>query len=151
MQFLFENEHIQKACFPAQKAKTKPVKQKKEILKGRAENKNGSPLFELNSENSVLHEEELRRPPILINLKIKNENCSMALDTGGTVSVMSTRNFRKISNKQIHPTSVVSKTYNGDSLIPMEYVTVKVGYKYQIFYLNLYMVKENLDTILRRE
>ncbi|GBM53260.1 Uncharacterized protein K02A2.6, partial [Araneus ventricosus] len=64
---------------------------------------------------------------------------------------MSINNFRKISKKQIQPTSVVFKTYKGDSLIPIGYVTVKVGYRNQILNLNLYIVKENLDTILGRE
>ena len=64
---------------------------------------------------------------------------------------MSLKNFRKISNKEIHPTSLVFKTYKGDSLVPMGYVTVKVCYKDQILNLNLYIVKENLDTIFGRE
>ncbi|GFQ86530.1 uncharacterized protein K02A2.6 [Trichonephila clavata] len=67
----------------------------------------------------------------------------MELDTGGAVSVMSIKNFRKIS-----PTNIVFKTYKGDSLIPLGYVTVGVQYKNQKVNLNLYMVKENLDTIL---
>ncbi|GFQ88611.1 retrovirus-related Pol polyprotein from transposon 412 [Trichonephila clavata] len=87
----------------------------------------------------------------MINLKIENKSCSMELDTGGAVSVMSIRNFRKISNKQIKPTNIVFKTYKGDSLIPLGYVTVGVQYKNQKVNLNLYIVKENLDTILGRE
>ncbi|GFR34009.1 uncharacterized protein K02A2.6 [Trichonephila clavata] len=75
----------------------------------------------------------------------------MELDTGGAVSVMSIRNFRKISSKQIKPTNIVFKTYKADSLIPLGYVTVGVQYKNQKVNLNLYIVKENLDTILGRE
>ncbi|GFX19438.1 retrovirus-related Pol polyprotein from transposon 412 [Trichonephila clavipes] len=58
---------------------------------------------------------------------------------------------RKISNKQIKPTNIVFKTYKGDSIIPLGYVTVRVQYKNQKVNLNLYIVKENLDTILGRE
>ncbi|GFQ85833.1 retrovirus-related Pol polyprotein from transposon 412 [Trichonephila clavata] len=87
----------------------------------------------------------------MINLKIENKSCSMELDTGGAVSLMSIRNFRKISNKQIKPTNIVFKTYKRDSLIPLGYVTVGVQYKNQKVNLNLYIVKENLDTILGRE
>ncbi|GBM07216.1 Uncharacterized protein K02A2.6 [Araneus ventricosus] len=139
--------HIQRACFAAQKSKTKPVKQKQVSFNGKVENKNEIPVFELNSIDSGLHEQ----PPIMINLKIENKNCKMELETGGAVSVMSINNFKKISKKQIQPTSVVFKTYKGDSLIPMGYVTVKVEYRNQILNLNLYIVKENLDTILGRE
>ncbi|GFU23753.1 uncharacterized protein K02A2.6 [Trichonephila clavipes] len=99
----------------------------------------------------ILHEEEPKRPPIMINLKIENKSCSMELDTGGAVSVMSIGNFRKISNKQIKPTNIVFETYKGDSIIPLGYVTVRVQYKNQKVNLNLYIVKENLDTILGRE
>ncbi|GFR32726.1 retrovirus-related Pol polyprotein from transposon 412 [Trichonephila clavata] len=87
----------------------------------------------------------------MINLKSENKSCAKELDTGGAVSVMSIRNFRKISNKQIKPTNIVLKTYKGDSLIPLGYVTVRVQYKNQKVNLNLYIVKENLDTILGRE
>ncbi|GFT55939.1 retrovirus-related Pol polyprotein from transposon 412 [Trichonephila clavipes] len=58
---------------------------------------------------------------------------------------------RKISSKQIKPTNIVFKTYKGDSIIPLGYVTVRVQYKNQKVNLNLYIVKENLDTILGRE
>ncbi|GFW83352.1 retrovirus-related Pol polyprotein from transposon 412 [Trichonephila clavipes] len=58
---------------------------------------------------------------------------------------------RKISNKPIKPTNIVFKTYKGDSIIPLGYVTVRVQYKNQKVNLNLYIVKENLDTILGRE
>ncbi|GBL76949.1 Uncharacterized protein K02A2.6 [Araneus ventricosus] len=145
--FCSKGGHIQRACFAAQKSKTKPVKQKQVSFNSKAENKNEIPVFELNSIDSGLHEQ----PPIMINLKIENKNCTMELDTGGAVSVMSINNFRKISKKQIQSTSVVFKTYKGDSLIPMGYVTVKVEYRNQISNLNLYIVKENLDTILGRE
>ncbi|GFV23971.1 uncharacterized protein K02A2.6 [Trichonephila clavipes] len=64
---------------------------------------------------------------------------------------MSIGNFRKISNKQIKPTNIVFKTYKGDSIIPLGYVTVRVQYKNQKVNLNVYIVKENLDTILGRE
>ncbi|GFY16226.1 uncharacterized protein K02A2.6 [Trichonephila clavipes] len=64
---------------------------------------------------------------------------------------MSIGNFRKISNKQIKPTNIVFKTYKGDSIIPLGYLTVRVQYKNQKVNLNLYIVKENLDTILGRE
>ncbi|GFR11749.1 retrovirus-related Pol polyprotein from transposon 412 [Trichonephila clavata] len=143
--------HIKKACFASKKANAKPVKQKQVILLDEVEDKNRIPLYELKTQDCVLHEEEPKRPPIMINLKIENKSCSMELDTGGAVSVMSIRNFRKISNKQIKPTNIVFKTYKGDSLIPLGYVTVGVQYKNQKVNLNLYIVKENLDTILGRE
>ncbi|GFT66463.1 retrovirus-related Pol polyprotein from transposon 412 [Trichonephila clavipes] len=58
----------------------------------------------------------------------------------------------KISKKPIKPTNIVfKKTYKGDSIIPLGYVTVRVQYKNQKVNLNLYIVKENLDTILGRE
>ncbi|GFS70327.1 retrovirus-related Pol polyprotein from transposon 412 [Trichonephila clavipes] len=58
---------------------------------------------------------------------------------------------KKISNKQIKPTNIVFKTYKGDSIIPLGYVTVRVQHKNQKVNLNLYIVKENLDTILGGE
>ncbi|GFR18930.1 retrovirus-related Pol polyprotein from transposon 412 [Trichonephila clavata] len=123
--------HIQQACFASKKANSKPVKQKQVTLLEEVEDKNRIPLYELKIQECVLHEEELKRPPIMINLKIENK--------------------RKISNKQIKPTNIVFKTYIGDSLIPLGYVTVGVQYKNQKVNLNLYIVKENLDTILGRE
>lgn len=155
--------HIKKACFFAKKANSKPVKQKQvninedienknEVnINGDIENKNEVPLYEFRADEHILQEEEPKQPPIMISLKIENKNCSMELDTGGAVSVMSIRNFRKISNKKIQPTNIIFRTYKGDSLIPMGYVTVKVEYKNQNLTLNLYIVKENLDTIFGRE
>ncbi|GFR23176.1 retrovirus-related Pol polyprotein from transposon 412 [Trichonephila clavata] len=137
--------------FADEKANRKPAKQKQVALLDRVEDKNKIPLYELNIHDCVLHEEEPKRPPIMINLKIENKSCSMELDTGEAVSVMSIRNFTKISNKQIKPTNIVFKTYKGDSLIPLGYVTVRAQYKNQKLSLNLYIVKENLDTILGRK
>ncbi|GBN68939.1 Transposon Tf2-6 polyprotein [Araneus ventricosus] len=117
--------HIQRACFAAQKSKRKPVKQKQVSFNGKAENKKEIPVFELNSIDSGLHEQ----PPIMINLKIENKNCTMELDTGGAVCVMSINNFRKISKKQIQPTSVVFRTYKSDSLTPMGVRTVPFALK----------------------
>ncbi|GFY04210.1 transposon Tf2-9 polyprotein [Trichonephila clavipes] len=133
------------------KANAKSVKQKQVTLLNEVEDRNRIPLYELKIQDYILHEEEPKRPPIMINLKIENKSCSMELDTGGAVSVMSIGNFRKISNKQIKPTNIVFKTYKGDSIIPLGYVTVRVQYKNQKVNLNLYIVKENLDTILGRE
>ncbi|GFQ92885.1 retrovirus-related Pol polyprotein from transposon 412 [Trichonephila clavata] len=144
-------EHIKQACFASKKANAKPVKQKQATLLDEVGDKNRIPQYELKIQDCVLHEEEPKRPPIMINLMIENKSCSMELDTGGAVSVMSIRNFRKISNKQIRPTRIVFKTYKRDSLILLLYVTVGVQYKNQKVNLNLYIVKENLDTILGRE
>ncbi|GFT19216.1 uncharacterized protein K02A2.6 [Trichonephila clavipes] len=143
--------HIKQACFASKKANAKSVKQKQVTLLNEVEDRNRIPLYELKIQDYILHEEEPKRPPIMINLKIENKSCSMELDTGGAVSVMSIGNFRKISNKQIKPTNIVFKTYKGDSIIPLGYVTVRVQYKNQKVNLNLYIVKENLDTILGRE
>ncbi|GFX80082.1 uncharacterized protein K02A2.6 [Trichonephila clavipes] len=143
--------HIKQACFASKKANVKLVKQKQVTLLDEVEDKNRIPLYELKIQDCILHEEEPKQPPIMINLKIENKSCSMELDTGGVVSVMSIGNFRKISNRQIKPTNIVFKTYKGDSLIPLGYVTVRVQYKNQKVNLNVYIVKENLDTILGRE
>ncbi|GFY08254.1 uncharacterized protein K02A2.6 [Trichonephila clavipes] len=144
--------HIKQACFASKKANAKSVKQKQVTLLNEVEDRNRIPLYELKIQDYILNEEEPKRPPIMINLKIENKSCSVELDTGGAVSVMSIGNFRKISNnKQIKPTNIVFKTYKGDSIIPLGYVTVRVQYKNQKVNLNLYIVKENLDTILGRE
>ncbi|GFW00235.1 uncharacterized protein K02A2.6 [Trichonephila clavipes] len=95
--------------------------------------KNRIPLYELKIQDYILLEEEPKRPPIMINLKIENKSCSMELDTGGAVSIMSIGNFRKISNKQIKPTNVVFKTYEGESLIPLGYVTDPLPILEEIF------------------
>ncbi|GFT68684.1 retrovirus-related Pol polyprotein from transposon 412 [Trichonephila clavipes] len=149
--FCGKTGHIKQACFASKKANAKSVKQKQVTLLNEVEDRNRIPLYELKIQDYILHEEEPKRPPIMINLKIENKSCSMELDTGGAVSVMSIGNFRKISNKPIKPTNIVFKTYKGDSIIPLGYVTVRVQYKNQKVNLNLYIVKENLDTILGRE
>ncbi|GFW19287.1 uncharacterized protein K02A2.6 [Trichonephila clavipes] len=140
-----------KACFASKRENAKSVKQKQVTLLNEVEDRNRIPIYELKIQDYILHEEEPKRPPIMINLKIENKSCSMELDTGGAVSVMSIGNFRKISKKPIKPTNIVFKTYKGDSIIPLGYVTVRVQYKNQKVNLNLYIVKENLDTILGRE
>ncbi|GFT44920.1 uncharacterized protein K02A2.6 [Trichonephila clavipes] len=115
--------HIKQACFASKRENAKSVKQKQVTLLNEVEDRNRIPLYELKIQDYILHEEEPKRPPIMINLKIENKSCSMELDTGGAVSVMSIGNFRKISNKQIKPTNIVFKTYKGDSIIPLGYVT----------------------------
>ncbi|GFX57888.1 transposon Tf2-9 polyprotein [Trichonephila clavipes] len=107
--------HIKQACFASKKANAKSVKQKQVTLLNEVEDRNRIPLYELKIQDYILHEEEPKRPPIMINLKIENKSCSMELDTGSG------------------------------------YVTVRVQYKNQKVNLNLYIVKENLDTILGRE
>lgn len=121
-----------------------------DVCKHALENKIQVLLFGLNTTDCTLREEELKRPQIMISLKIDEKLCSMELDTGGAVSVMSIRNFRKISKKKIKPTNIVLKTFNGESSVPMEYVTVRVEYQNQISDLNIYIVK-NFDTIFSRK
>ncbi|GFV12572.1 retrovirus-related Pol polyprotein from transposon 412 [Trichonephila clavipes] len=82
----------------------------------------------------------------------KSENAFFKLlFTNAILEVLVAETNGKISNKQIKPTNIVFKTYKGDSIIPLGYVTVRVQYKNQKVNLNLYIVKENLDTILGRE
>ncbi|GFQ73978.1 transposon Tf2-9 polyprotein [Trichonephila clavata] len=86
--------HIKKACFASKKANAKLVKQKQVILLDEVEDKNRIPLYELKTQDCVLHEEEPKRPPIIINLKIENKSCSMELDTG-----------ERIDSKGLHKTN----------------------------------------------
>lgn len=141
--------HIEKACYAAKK--TRPVKQKKVETTNDCDSKNEIPIYGFDSRSDILKEEEPKKPPIMIQVKIENKTVSMELDTGGTVSVMSLNKFRQISNKKILPTKIVFKTYRGDKVVPLGYVTVKVEYNSQKLNLNLYIVKENLDTIFGRE
>ncbi|GFR31198.1 hypothetical protein TNCT_332651 [Trichonephila clavata] len=83
--------HIKKACFASKKANAKPVKQKQVTLLDEVEDKNRIPLYELKTRDCVLHEEEPKRPPIMINLKIENKSCSMELDTGGAEAKLKLR------------------------------------------------------------
>lgn len=147
--FCHKTGHISKACFAA---KRKAAKQSRVDLKvSSTESQDQIPMFGLNALNDTLSEEEPKRPPIMINLKIEDQTCSMEVDTGGTVSVMSLKKFRKISEKKIQPTKLVFKTYSGDTVVPLGYVTVKVQYDEQVQKLNLYIVKQDLETILGRE
>ncbi|GFV46539.1 retrovirus-related Pol polyprotein from transposon 412 [Trichonephila clavipes] len=59
--------------------------------------------------------------------------------------------YLDVQNVPIANRAKFFKTYKGDSIIPLGYVTVRVQYKNQKVNLNLYIVKENLDTILGRE
>ncbi|GFW22393.1 transposon Tf2-9 polyprotein [Trichonephila clavipes] len=74
--------HIKQACFASKKANAKSVKQKQVTLLNEVEDRNRIPLYELKIQDYILHEEEPKRPPIMINLKIENKSCSMELDTG---------------------------------------------------------------------
>ncbi|GFU76889.1 uncharacterized protein K02A2.6 [Trichonephila clavipes] len=76
--------HIKQACFASKKANAKSVKQKQVTLLNEVEDRNRIPLYELKIQDYILHEEEPKRPPIMINLKIENKSCSMELDTGGS-------------------------------------------------------------------
>ncbi|GFU30100.1 uncharacterized protein K02A2.6 [Trichonephila clavipes] len=71
-----------KACFASKKANAKSVKQKQVTLLNEVEDRDRIPLYELKIQDYILHEEEPKRPPIMINLKIENKSCSMELDTG---------------------------------------------------------------------
>ncbi|GFT90844.1 uncharacterized protein K02A2.6 [Trichonephila clavipes] len=75
--------HIKQACFASKKANAKSVKQKQVTLLNEVEDRNRIPLHELKIQDYILHEEEPKRPPIMINLKFENKSCSMELDTGG--------------------------------------------------------------------
>ncbi|GFW03249.1 transposon Tf2-9 polyprotein [Trichonephila clavipes] len=63
-------------------ANAKSVKQKQVTLLNEVEDRNRIPLYELKIQDYILHEEEPKRPPIMINLQIENKSCSMELDTG---------------------------------------------------------------------
>ncbi|GFU16485.1 uncharacterized protein K02A2.6 [Trichonephila clavipes] len=77
--------HIKQACFASKRANAKSVKQKQVTLLNEVEDRNRIPLYELKIQDYILHEEEPKRPPIMINLKIENKSCSMELDTGERV------------------------------------------------------------------
>lgn len=136
--------HIEKACYAKQKTKFVKQKQIDSDLNYEAENQNLVPMHALNSE-------EFKRPPIMLTLKIENSPVSMELDTGGAVSVMSVKKFREISDKDIQPTDIVLKTYKGEAIVPLGTVNVKVDYKKQTKMLDLFIIKENLDTIFGRD
>lgn len=141
--------HLEKACWnnPPNKPKKYVAQKKVDIDPSEDQiDSNIVPMFELKNKNSVQ-----KRGPIMITVKIEGKLVSMELDTGGAVSVMSLDRFRKISGKDIKPTSTVFKTYKGDAVVPLGIVTVEVEYKNQKRDLNLYIVQENLDTILGRE
>ncbi|XP_035226730.1 uncharacterized protein LOC118199052 [Stegodyphus dumicola] len=121
--------HIEKACYLSRK--NRQVKQKKVEANNDYDSKNEVPIYGFNSRTHMLREEEPKRPPIMVQVKIENKPVSMELDTGGTVSVMSINKFRKISNKKIQPTNLVFKTYRGDKVVPLGYVPVKVEYQGQ--------------------
>ncbi|GFV29452.1 transposon Tf2-9 polyprotein [Trichonephila clavipes] len=74
--------HIKQACFASKKANAKSVKQKQVTLLNEVEDRNRIPLYGLKIQDYILHEEEPKRPPIMMNLKIENKSCSMELDTG---------------------------------------------------------------------
>ena len=147
--------HIKKACFKAKKAsQNKPVKQKQVDTDQRNGNQNTKtevPMYPLETDPSNMREEEPKRPPIMLNVKIENKCVPMELDTGGAVSVMSIAKFRQISKKKIQSTQTIFKTYKGGTIVPLGYVTVNVEYNGQKMRSNLYIVKENLDTIFGRE
>ncbi|GFX59067.1 uncharacterized protein K02A2.6 [Trichonephila clavipes] len=61
---------------------TNHAKENYRFISNEVEDKNRIPLYELKIQDCILHEEEPKRPPIMINLKIENKSCSMELDTG---------------------------------------------------------------------
>ncbi|GFS99089.1 hypothetical protein TNCV_822221 [Trichonephila clavipes] len=58
--------HIKLACFASKKENAKSVKQKQVTLLDEVEDKNRITLYELKIQNCILHEEERKRPPIMI-------------------------------------------------------------------------------------
>ncbi|GFU21035.1 uncharacterized protein K02A2.6 [Trichonephila clavipes] len=58
--------YIKLACFASKKANAKSVKQKQVTLLDEVEDKNRITLYELKIQDCILHEEERKRPPIMI-------------------------------------------------------------------------------------
>ncbi|GFX29387.1 uncharacterized protein K02A2.6 [Trichonephila clavipes] len=90
--------HIKQACFASKKANAKSVKQKQVTLLNEVEDRNRIPLYGLKIQDYILHEEEPKRPPIMINLKIENKSCSMELEMAEDIS--------KDRNKELGSSSV---------------------------------------------
>lgn len=75
-----------------QNYESKKVTQKQINLKKVEENKNRVSLFGLGSIVCTLREKEPKRPRIIINLKIAVKICSINLDSGRAVGIMSIKN-----------------------------------------------------------
>lgn len=109
------------------------------------------PLHSLEVEDVSVKEEFSKRPSLIVITEIVGKPVKMEVDTGGTKSLMSLKEFKGISRK-ICPTDLTFKTYYGEILKPLGYSAVKVKYKNQVEYLNLYIVEDDLmDMILGRE
>ncbi|GFX09182.1 transposon Tf2-9 polyprotein, partial [Trichonephila clavipes] len=76
--------HIKQACFASKKANAKSVKQKQVTLLNEVEDRNRILLYELKIQDYILHEEEPKRPPIMINLKIENTKLFYGIGYGGS-------------------------------------------------------------------
>lgn len=86
--------------------------------------------------------EEKSEPSIMIPVKVNGEECSMELDTGATVSIMSEEAWRKrFPTAPLEESQIKFRTYTGEALDIIGQANVQVTYQDQITNLPLQIIK----------
>ena len=86
--------------------------------------------------------EEKPEPSIIIPVKVNGEECSMELDTGASVSIMSEEAWRKrFPTAPLEESQIRLRTYTGEALDIIGQANVQVTYEDQIANLPLQIIK----------
>lgn len=91
-------------------------------------------LFEINDEKPD--------PSIMITVKVNGEECSMELDTGASVSIVSEEAWRKrFPTAPLEESQIELRTYTGEALDIIGQANVQVTYQDNIANLPLQIIK----------
>ena len=86
---------------------------------------------------------------ILIPIEIAGKEIEMELDTGSAVTIMTSKDFEKVSKGkwQVKPTKVLLKTYTGERIKPLGEVDVDVRYDDKLYKkMTLYVVENTANS-----
>ena len=86
--------------------------------------------------------EEKLEPSIMIPGKVNGEECSMELDTGASVSIMSEEAWRKrFPTAPLEESQIKLRTYTGEAIVIIGQANVQVTYQDQFANLPLQIIK----------
>lgn len=90
-------------------------------------------------------------PPIMVNVNINGKTIPMEIDSGSKPTVIAQEKFDEIPNTVLRPTPVRLRDFRGNMTIPIGVAEVNVSFRGKKRRLDLFVVKEDYDTLFGRE
>ena len=105
--------------------------------------------------HTLFHLKEKGHPPLMVTVELNNSSLRMEIDTGAAVSIISETTYTGLWPKNARPpllqSTVLLRTYTGETLPIKGQVKVNVTYQGQVRQLRLLVVRGNGPSLLGRD